>query len=136
MMVLWHSLAVLREMFSIALIMANVQVEAFTLTGPQSPGLDNKEALHRHVVDACEISATAPTTLDECGSPQLNVLKRVLNVMKDILSTYYEFTLSAITHKINVSGHILIRTLFLFCYVNGQNMDEPCSYNLHNFYYS
>jgi hypothetical protein len=39
-------------------------------------------------------------------------------LMEDILSTYYNCTLSAITHKLNVSGHMLIWTFFsLFLHV-------------------
>jgi hypothetical protein len=37
--------------------------------------------------------------------------------MKDILSTYYKCTFSAITHKLNVSGHILISVFSLVWYV-------------------
>jgi hypothetical protein len=33
------------------------------------------------------------------------------------VGTYYKSTLSAITHKLNVSSHMLIRTFFLFWYV-------------------
>jgi hypothetical protein len=42
---------------------------------------------------------------------------RALNLMEDILSTYYKCTLLAITHKLNASGHMLIWTFFLFWYV-------------------
>jgi hypothetical protein len=35
-----------------------------------------------------------------------------LNLIEDILSTYYKCTISAITHKLNVSGHMLIWTFF------------------------
>jgi hypothetical protein len=36
-----------------------------------------------------------------------------MNIMEDILSTYYKFTLSAISDKLNVSGHMLIWVFFL-----------------------
>jgi hypothetical protein len=32
---------------------------------------------------------------------------------RGILSTYYKFTLSAVTHKLNISGHILMWTFVL-----------------------
>jgi hypothetical protein len=40
-----------------------------------------------------------------------NVSRRALDLVEDILSTYYKFTLSAINHKLNVSGHILFGVL-------------------------
>jgi hypothetical protein len=33
------------------------------------------------------------------------------------LSTYYKCTISAITHKLNVPGHMLILKYFLFLYI-------------------
>jgi hypothetical protein len=47
----------------------------------------NEEALHHHTVDACQ---------DSCNYPRIRC---VLNLMEDILSTYYKCTLSVITHK-------------------------------------
>jgi hypothetical protein len=39
--------------------------------------------------------------------------RRTLNLVDDILSTYYKCTLSAITHKLYVSRHLLIWKIFL-----------------------
>jgi hypothetical protein len=36
----------------------------------------------------------------------INVSRRALNIMGAILSTYYKCTFSAVTHKLNVSGHM------------------------------
>jgi hypothetical protein len=56
-----------------------------------------------------------------------------LNLMENILSTYYECTLSAGTHKLNVSGHMLIRTfvLVLVCGTRAQSLSASFSYTLH-----
>jgi hypothetical protein len=40
-----------------------------------------------------------------------------LNLAEDIFSTYYKRTLSEITHKLNVSGRMLIWKFVLFWYV-------------------
>jgi hypothetical protein len=60
------------------------------------------------------LSATTPPSVNGCGGPWWDVSRRALNLLKDILSTYYKCTLSTITHKLNISGHILIRTFFFF----------------------
>jgi hypothetical protein len=52
------------------------------------------------------------------------VSRGALNHMEDILSTYYNFTLSAITHKLCVSEHMLVCTYFivLVCGPRVQNL--------------
>jgi hypothetical protein len=42
----------------------------------------------------------------------MDVSRYALNHIEDILKTYYKCTLSSITHKLNISGHILILTIF------------------------
>jgi hypothetical protein len=37
-----------------------------------------------------------------------------LNLIEEVLGTYYKCTVSAITQKLNVSGHMLIWEFFLF----------------------
>jgi hypothetical protein len=59
------------------------------------------------------LSATAPPSVNGCDGPWWNVPRRALNLMEDILSTYYKSTLSDVTHKLNVSGHKLIWTILL-----------------------
>jgi hypothetical protein len=61
------------------------------------------------------LPATTPASLHGCGCPWWEVPRRALNLMEDILSTYYKCTHSAITHKLNVSGHVLICT-FCCCF--------------------
>jgi hypothetical protein len=43
--------------------------------------------------------------------------RRALKLMKEIVSTYYKCTLSVVTQRLNVSGHMLIWTFFLIWYV-------------------
>jgi hypothetical protein len=54
------------------------------------------------------LSAATPASLNGCGSHWWDVSRRALNLMEDILSTYYKYTLSAVSHKLNVSGHLFI----------------------------
>jgi hypothetical protein len=63
------------------------------------------------------LSATAPPSLNGCGSAWWNVSRRALNLTEVMSRAYYKYTLSAITRKRNFSGHKSIRTYFLFCYV-------------------
>jgi hypothetical protein len=52
--------------------------------------------------------------MNGCCGPWWSVSRRALNLMEDILSTYYKIILSAATHKLNVSGHMLIWTFSSF----------------------
>jgi hypothetical protein len=63
------------------------------------------------------LSATTRASSDGCGGPRWDVSRRALNLMEDILITYYKCTLSAITYKLNVFGHMLIWT-FVFSLVS------------------
>jgi hypothetical protein len=54
------------------------------------------------------LSATVLSSLNRRGGPWLDVLRRALDLMEDILNVYYKCTLSAVTHKLNVYGHVLI----------------------------
>jgi hypothetical protein len=59
-------------------------------------------------------AATILTSLNGSGCPWLDVSGRALKLMDDILRSYYKCTLSAITEKLNVSGHMLCGHVFLF----------------------
>jgi hypothetical protein len=72
---------------------------------PTNPHVSNSRWQQRGTV---RLSATIPASLNGCRSLWWNVLRCALNLMEDILSTYYKCTLSAITHKLNISGHMLI----------------------------
>jgi hypothetical protein len=73
-----------------------------------------------------KLSATCPGSLNGCGGPRWDVSMRALNPMEDILSTYYvnKCTLLAITHTLNVSGHMVKWTYFLVlvCGTRVQNL--------------
>jgi hypothetical protein len=72
-------------------------------------------------------------SLNECGVPWWDVSRRALNLMEDILDTYYKCTFSAITHKLNVSGHMLMWTFFLVlvCGTRAQSLSTPFIYTLY-----
>jgi hypothetical protein len=63
---------------------------------------DNEETPHRRIVGACQTIRNYPDILERTRRSA----SRALNLMEDILSTYYKCTPSAITHKLNVSGYM------------------------------
>jgi hypothetical protein len=64
----------------------------------------------KSLVHACRtIRITTPASLSGW-----NVSRRPLNLMENIWSTCYKYTLSAITHKFNVPWRMLIRTFTCF----------------------
>jgi hypothetical protein len=72
--------------------------------------LDHEGKLHHRIVDAWQIRLKYHSILSG-----RDVWRHALNLMEDILSTCYKRTLSIITHKFNVPGHIFIRTFPCFC---------------------
>jgi hypothetical protein len=91
---------------------------ASTLAGFQSSGifpvgtlktlmyaaaLDNEQSLHHRIVDACQTIRNYP-----------GIFARM---RRSVMSTYFKCTLSAITHKLNVFGHMILSTFFLVSYV-------------------
>jgi hypothetical protein len=62
------------------------------------------------------------------------VSRHALNLMEGILSTYYKCALSATTHKLNVSRHMLIWALFLVlvCGTRAQSVFAPFAYTVYN----
>jgi hypothetical protein len=77
-------------------------------------------------------SANTSASLNGCVGPWWDVSRCALNLMEDILSTYDNCTLSATNHKLNVSGHMLIRTFFLNLVwgTRAQSLFPPFSYRL------
>jgi hypothetical protein len=80
--------------------------------------VNNEESLHDLIVDVCQ------TTRNYLGMSELIRRSKMGRVVVCIeshgehLSTYYKYIISAITHKLNVSGHVLIWTFFfLFLYL-------------------
>jgi hypothetical protein len=134
-MVLRHILAVLCEIFSITAIMTDGQVVEDAQHGLHSPHiwipwiftcrghlqtlvyaapLENEETLHHRMWMPVRLSATTPASLNEYSGSLWDVPRRTLNIT-NILSIYCKCTLSAVTHKFNASGYMLIRTLFSCC---------------------
>jgi hypothetical protein len=74
----------------------------------------NEEALHRCTWMPVRLSATTSASLNGRGCRRWDVSRHVLNLMENILSTYYKCTLSDVAHKLNISWHILIWTFFSF----------------------
>jgi hypothetical protein len=74
------------------------------------------EAVHRHIVDACQTISNYPRVFERM---RWSIMRRVwggraLNLMADILNTcYYEYIFSVITHGSNVSEHMLAWIFFL-----------------------
>jgi hypothetical protein len=69
--------------------------------------------MKRHFTLALWMPVRLSATLNRCGGPWWDVSRRALNFM-DILSTYYRFTLSAITHKLKILYISVILLLLLF----------------------
>jgi hypothetical protein len=96
-----------------------------------APPVDNKEAIHYHIVDAYQTICNYPSIFERM---QWSMMRCALNPMKDILSTCYKFTLSAINHRLNVSGHLLIWTFFSFFGVWKLCPKYVCTFQLHSIY--
>jgi hypothetical protein len=52
------------------------------------------------------LSAATPVSLHGCGGPCWGVSRRALNLMEDILSTYYKRTISPVSHKLCFRTHV------------------------------
>jgi hypothetical protein len=70
--------------------------------------VDNEETLDHRIVDVCHNCS---------GGPWWDVSGRTLNLMEDILITYFKGTLWAVTHILMVSRHMFIWTIFLSLYM-------------------
>jgi hypothetical protein len=79
--------------------------------------VDNEEAIHHHSVDACRITPNFPGIFELMRLSMTRSIQACIDLMEDILITYYKCTLSAVTYKLTVSGQMLIWTFFLFRYV-------------------
>jgi hypothetical protein len=80
----------------------------FVLVGPLKPlCVQLLLTMKRHFTIALWMpvrpSATTPASLNGCGGPRWDVSRGAINLMEDILNTYYKCTLSAITFRLNVS---------------------------------
>jgi hypothetical protein len=97
--------------------------------------IDNEKALHHRTVVACQTICSYPGIFQRIRRSMKKRVEALLNLMEDILSTYYKRILSAVNHKLNVSGHLLTWSYFLvlICGTRAQNLSGPVSYNLYNF---
>jgi hypothetical protein len=104
---------------------------------PKNPYVCSQLTTKRHFTIALwmpvRVSTTTLPSLNRCGGPWWDVLRRSSNLMEDIFSTYYKCTLSAITHKLSVSKHMLIWKFFLVLVygTRAQSLSAPFSYNLY-----
>jgi hypothetical protein len=151
MMVLRHILAVLCEMFSVTPNNTDGWVREDPLRGLHARQIlilwvftsgDTWKPLciqillttKRHFSIALrmpvKLSATTPAS---CVGSWWYVSRRELNRVEGVLSSYFKCILSAITHKLNVSGHVLIWTLFpiLVCGSATQSVSAPFIYTLY-----
>jgi hypothetical protein len=78
-------------------------------------------------MDACQTIRNCPGIFERMRRSMMRCVRRALNLVEGILITYYKCTLSAITHKLNVSGHMLIWTfvLVLVCGTRAQSLSAP-----------
>jgi hypothetical protein len=79
--------------------------------------VDNEESLHHRTVDACQGIRNYPGIFELILRSMMRRAEACMESHDFILNTYCNCTLSAITHKLNVSGHMLIWTFFLSWYV-------------------
>jgi hypothetical protein len=79
--------------------------------------VENEESLHHRIEEACQTIRNYSGIFQRSEGTLSDVLRRALSLMRNILSTDYECTPSAITNELNFSGNTLIWTLFLFWYM-------------------
>jgi hypothetical protein len=72
--------------------------------------ISNEGELHHRIVDTRQTIGKFPGIFERMRQ---SMSRYAWNRVEDIMSTYYKRTLSAIIHKLNVSGHVLIWTIFL-----------------------
>jgi hypothetical protein len=74
----------------------------------------------RHVTTALRmpvrLSATTSASLNGCGGSCWDPSRCALNLMVDILSTYYKRTFLFVAHKLNDSCHVFMLMFLLFWY--------------------
>jgi hypothetical protein len=90
--------------------------------------VDNKEA-HR-AVDACQTIRNYPGIFEGIRRSAMRRVEACTESHGGHLSPYCNCTVSAITHKLNVSGHVLIWTFFpvMVCGTRAQSLSPPSSY--------
>jgi hypothetical protein len=92
----------------------------------------------RHFTNAIwtpvRLSSTTPAALNGCDGPWWDVSRLAVNLMEDILGSYYNCTLSAITHKLNVSWHGDDMDIFscFGMWTRAHSLSAPFTFTLYN----
>jgi uncharacterized protein YejL (UPF0352 family) len=91
--------------------------------------IDNKEAPNHGVVDVWQTLCNCPSIFQRM---RRYLSTRVLILVEDLLSICCKHTSSAVTHKLNVSGQMFVRTLFhaLVRETRPQSLSPSFSYSL------
>jgi hypothetical protein len=97
-------------------------------------GRGGPTAWHR-IVDACQTIRIYPSNFERMQQSTWDVSRHALNLMMDSLSIYYKCALSAITHRLNVSGHMLIWTFFSCFDMWNSYPKFVCTFQLHPVYF-
>jgi hypothetical protein len=98
-----------------------------TLAAP----VDNKEALHHRIVNASQTIRNHPGVFEWMGR---SMVIRIETCIESRRRYFEHFSLSAISHKLNVSGYMAIWTFFLV-FTSGtcaQNLFATFSYTLYS----
>jgi hypothetical protein len=76
--------------------------------------VDNGGALHHRAVDASQSIRNCPSIFVRMRRSMMRRVEACIKSHEYNLSTYYKYTPSAVTHKLNVSGHVWIGRVFSF----------------------
>jgi hypothetical protein len=77
--------------------------------------VDNEEALHHRIVDACQTVRNSPGIFERMRRSMVRRVEVCTDLQEMLIIYYYKCDLSAITHKLNVSWHTMIRIVFSCC---------------------
>jgi hypothetical protein len=87
--------------------------------------VDNEEALHNRILDACQTVHNYPGIFEGMRRSMMRRIEAFIKSHGGRFSTFYKCTLSAVTHKLNVSGYMSIWTFFLI-----EGLTERCEQTL------
>jgi hypothetical protein len=96
--------------------------------------VDNEEALHHRIVDACQTIRNYPGIFGRMRRPMMRGVDACIESHGEHFEHLLLYcTLSAISKTLNVSGHMLVNISFLVlaCGTRAQRLSAPFSYNLY-----
>jgi SNF family Na+-dependent transporter len=95
--------------------------------------VDNKEALHHHIVDACQAMCNFPSICELMQQSVVRCVKACIESHGGHFEHLIKCTLPAINHKLNVSKCTLMWTFFLVlvCATHAQSFSTPFVYTLY-----